>query len=135
MTDLFAPGLVDRLQAQWPDVDVHAMAALVREWSERRGKRHPRGVRNPSGLLVSWTRQAAAAVATRRKQLAAVSPGEQARYAELHAEIYRALAVRRLSPAQLADVLEGAAARGFERLNPRTASLLRRMGDSWPRDP
>jgi hypothetical protein len=134
MTDLFAPGLVDQLQAQWPDVDVHAMAALVRDWCERRGRRHARGVRNPSGLLVSWTRDAAAKIAERRRVTTAVSAAEQERYAALHAELYRALALQELSPAELADLLDGAAARGFGKLNPRTSARLRAMGDSWSRD-
>lgn len=135
MNDLFASGLVDKLQAQWPDVDVHAVAALIREWGSRRGLQHPRGVRNPNGLLVSWTRQAAAASAERRRQVSAMTASEQERYAVLQAEIFRALAVRRITPVQLAELLEAAAANGYERLNPRTATRLRRMGGAWPEDP
>lgn len=131
MTDLFAPGLVDQLQAQWPEVDVHAMAALVRDWCERRGRRHARGVRNPSGLLVAWTRNAATKVAEHRRSSAAMTAAEQERYAALHTEIYRALALRELSPVQVADVLDRAVATGFGKLNPRTAARLRAMGNTW----
>lgn len=128
MTELFAPGFVDRLQAQWPDVDVHVLAALVREWAEREHASSDAGVRNPSGLLVTWTRRAAAQVAERRV-------ADQAKYAELHAEIYRLLAVRRLSPVQVAGLLRGAAGSGFGKLNPLTISRLERMGAAWPDAP
>ncbi len=135
MSALLDPGLVDKLQGQWPDVDVHAIAAMVTDWHARCGKSHPRGVRNPNGLLVSWTRQAAATAAERRGRAAAMSADDQERYAVLQVELFRAVAKRGLTPIELALVLESAAAHGYERLNPRTAERLRRMGCVWPDDP
>jgi hypothetical protein len=122
VSDPFATGFVERLQAQWPDVDVHAHAAIVREWHDRGG------VRNPSGLLVDQVMKAVA-------DMAKSTTAEQERYAELNVRVYRELATRKLSPVQLAELLEGLAKGGCKRLNPRTPALLRRMGDTWPGTP
>jgi len=126
---VIAESLVRRMSAQMGPlgVDVHLHLANVLEMVGRL----PGQVDNPSGLFVTWCQREADAHQARRAAAAA----DRERYAELQVEVYRAIALGRFGPRELARVLTQATREGYPAINPRTIDLLRSMGDRWDAEP
>lgn len=126
MADLFDYAFLQRQRAVYPDLDVHAVAAAVREFHERKP------VRNPNGLLVHWLNRAEKA---RRRELAqreVQSLEEQDRYAELWVQLLGRVAQGNVSPRDVLRCFAAARAAGFTRLNKQVDVRLAQLGDRWP---
>jgi hypothetical protein len=126
LESLFEAGLVDRLRGQYESVDVHAVAAQVRDMAKRKG------VRNPNGLLVKWVRDAARQQALAIGTATSAGRDEQRRYADFHAALYREVALEQLGPREISRRLELARGGGYARLNPFVIDALAELGEHWP---
>lgn len=109
--------------AQFPNVDVFALAAGVREYCEKVD------VENPNGLLVVWVRRADK---SRRDGGIARAQVDRERYAELWVQLLEIAVVERTSPVELAELLRAAARNGFEAINPVLIERLEGIGNFWP---
>lgn len=125
MTALFEDGLVDRLQQQWPRVDVHLVAKNVEDMTRRKR------VRNPNALLVHSVRDAAAKLDSAAQTHAADHSREQLRYAAFMAELMRRISQDGLRPVDVALAMRNGIVSGFPRLNPLIVDLLEAMGSEW----
>lgn len=126
MADLFDYAFLQRQQAVYPHLDVHATAAAVREFAQRKP------VRNANGLLVHWLNDAEkarrAAIAKREVQ----SLEDQDRNAELWVQLLGRVAQGNVSPRDVLRCFAAARAAGFPRLNKQVYVRLAQLGDRWP---
>lgn len=125
-TVIFEDGLIDRLKARYGDVvTVDAFVSEVRDMARRKV------VGNPSGLLVSWVRNAAS-----KARDGAMSPAAQSdeldRYAEFYVDLYRIIGEQQLGPGQIAQLLERARRGSLPKINPRIIDRLEQLGARWP---
>ncbi len=121
MTEIFEPGLVERLQGQYPQVDVRMVAAEVRDMATRKL------IERPGGLLVSMVRKRALAAVGN----APMSDADRERHSQFTLRLYARLATEQLTPRQVADVLAAAISSGMK-FSALLVLDLRRMGDHWP---
>lgn len=116
---VFDPAFLQRQAAVYPGLDVHVVAANVREYASRHH------VENPEGLLVHWLskqeRQRRAAAEARERATTA----DAERYARFWVELLRLASTRGLGPEQLAACVETARGRGFSKLNAHLERYLR----------
>ncbi len=114
--------LVEALQAEHPDLDVHAFAADIK---------NSKSVRNPNATLVYRVKQAAA----RRAEFnaACASMGAEARdhWTRFLVSLFAEVATEHLTPRQVAARLESAADRGLPQIFTRTITRLRELGSDW----
>lgn len=126
MADLFDYAFLQRQQAVYPHLDVHAVAAAVREFSARKP------VRNPNGLLVHWLNGAEKARRARTAQAEVQSLEEQDRYVELWVQLLGRVAQGDVSPRDVLRFFAAARAEGFTRLNKQVDVRLAHLGERWP---
>jgi hypothetical protein len=114
--------LIEALQAESPDLDVHAMAADIAT--------RP-GVKNPDALLISQVK------AARRRRDASearrpVTTNEAKEAADFFVSVLQQTALHRLSPGRIADRLACAKRDGFRGISDQVIALLRKFGSAWP---
>jgi len=129
VTGLLENGLVERLVARYPAVDVRSLVSDVQDMA-RRGR-----VRNPEGLLVTWVVRQHTLLEQDGARRRAQSARDQERYAILQVELFRLVAERGLGPSAIAGVLEAALGNGYPMLNRRAIARLQELGESWPAAP
>lgn len=118
--------LVDRLAAEHPRVQVHELAAGVREDHDRTP------FANPNGVLVSRVRKASIEAGRAAESRAVTDRAELERYAEAQFQLYRLCSMRSLSPELIADCLQDLLGNGFTKLNTLVIQKLREAGSRWP---
>jgi len=128
MTQLFEPAFLERQQATYPELDVHAVAAAVREYDARTP------VANPNGLLVHWLSRQERTRRARAGARAAQDAAELERYAEFWVELLRLAATRGLGPSEVLRCVEAARQNGFTKLNVRVSARLAKLAaeGGWP---
>lgn len=134
LESLFDTGLIDRLQGQCEmagtGLDVRLVATDIADMVRR--KAGTKGaVRNPSGMLVARVRKILDEQSSSR---GGARLDSQRRYADFVVELYRAVALKQLSPEAIADRLERARGDGYPGLNPLVAETLRGYGAAWPEE-
>lgn len=128
MTQLFEPAFLERQQATYPELDVHAVAAAVREYSARTP------VSNPNGLLVHWLSRQERTRRARVQARVGQDAAELDRYAEFWVELLRFTAIYGLSPGEALRCVEAARQQGFAKLNSRVSARLSALAAAggWP---
>lgn len=122
--------LVERQRAETPNgPDPYVIAAGVDEDARRIG------IENPNGMFVSRYRRALEEQRRGEESRAAAEPAELERYAEMHVQIYRLIALRNATPLDVARSLRGLVQAGFTRVNPRVIEKLQDLGNVWPEWP
>jgi len=126
------PDLAERLAAQYAHagVDVYVHAANAEEFAQRTGK-----VRNINGLFRRWVEREARERESQRRLRAEQLSREHGKAASFNVELFRLIAVHRLGPRAIADVLETSIRAGHRHVSPQVVEQLRRLGDAWPEGP
>lgn len=129
MADLFDHAFLARQRSAYPHLDVHAIAAGVREANARKP------VLNPNGLLIHRLAEAEKARRSAEGIRDAMSEAELQRYADMWIEIFRVTATRQLTPAQVLRCFRAVRAAGFTKMNRHIDARLAQLGDHWPAAP
>jgi hypothetical protein len=139
-SSLIDPALVERWEGNCrlagcapSDVDVYAIAAGIREWSQRTAGT-ARRVRNPAGLFVNKCKEAIANAREQKRLQREQLTRESARYGELYVQLFALIALRQPRPCDLAETLEVMRGIGYPEINPHAITRLRQLGATWPEE-
>lgn len=126
MADLFEHDFLQRQRTVYPELDVHAVAAAVREFNARKP------VRNPNGLLVHWLNRAEKARRRETAKREVQTLAELDLYAEFWVQLLARVAQRQVSPADVLRCFAAARGAGLTPLNKQIDVRLAQLGESWP---